>query len=279
MSTRFSIVIPSYMQARWLEPCIKSVLGQRGPGVEVETLVMDGGSTDGSRAIIERYAPELAYWQSEKDGGQAAAIRAGFGRAKGEIFGWLNSDDLLMPGALAKVASFFETQPDEEVVTGGGFYIDAAGKAYFWHLLNQNHTFGVAASQRRFLYFKPQQGIWQPATFWRRQAYEAVGGVDPQFHYIMDFDLFTRLSGRRRFARLKEMLACFRIHEENKTHAMLDVYRREIKVWEAKYGMDKAAFCKKFLIYNGYRFPAYARKAWAILAERTGLLNFEAPSW
>lgn len=297
MSLRFSIVIPSYMQARWLGPCIRSVLGQEG--VDLQVIVMDGGSTDGSREIIESYAPRLAYWQCRKDGGQAAAIRAGFERADGDILGWLNSDDVLMPGALAKVAAFFEAHPQEEVVTGGGFYIDAEGRALRrrawntnhvsgvaasrWRLLlrtwNANHVRGVAASHRRFLYGLPQEGIWQPCTFWRRTAYEAVGGVDPQFHYMMDFDLFTRLSARRRFARLDAWLACFRIHEGNKTHAWMDVYRRELKVWEAKYGLAKEAWFKRKAWYLAYMAPAALRRAWGVLQERSGLLRFRAPVW
>jgi glycosyltransferase involved in cell wall biosynthesis len=277
MAARFSIVIPSYMQARWLEPCIRSVLGQEG--VEVQAIVMDGGSSDGSREIIERYADRLAYWQSQKDGGQAAAIQAGFQRADGDILGWLNSDDVLMPGALKAVADFMEAHPDEEVVTGGGFYIDADGRPYRWRRFYPNHAVGVAASARRFRFHKPQEGIWQPCTFWRRRAYEAVGGVDPQFHYIMDFDLFTRLSMRRPFAKMPGWLACFRIHEENKTHAMMDVYRREMKVWRAKYGVDKEPLVKRLFWYGVYMVPAILRRVVGLVKERAGALRYDAPAW
>ena len=277
MPLKFSVVIPSYNQAAWLEPCIKSVLGQEG--VDLEVIVMDGGSTDGSREIIERYAPRLAYWQSQKDGGQAAAIRAGLERATGDIFAWLNSDDVYMPGALAKVAAFFEAHPDEEVVTGGAFYIDGAGDYYRWRLFNQNHTLGVAAPHERFLYYKPQQGVWQAATFWRKGAYEAVGGVDPQFHYIMDFDLLTRLSARRPLARLPEMLACFRIHADNKTHAWMDVFHREMKVWKAKHGLDKEPAVKRWLWYARFLGPAVLRKIRALWLERSGRLDLRAPKW
>jgi glycosyltransferase involved in cell wall biosynthesis len=277
MALRFSIVIPSYMQARWLGPCIRSVLGQEG--VTVQAIVMDGGSTDGSREVIESFAPRLSYWQSQKDGGQAAAIRAGFERADGDILGWLNSDDVLMPGALARVAAFFEAHPEEEAVTGGGFYIDAEGRAFRRRAWNTNHVRGVAASHRRFLYCQPQEGIWQPCTFWRRTAYEAVGGVDPQFHYMMDFDLFTRLAARRRFAKLPAMLACFRIHEDNKTHQWMDVYRREFKVWEGKYGLGRQSMLKRKALYGAYMLPAALRRAWGVLLERGGFLKFDAPVW
>ena len=274
---KVSIVIPSYNQARWLEACLRSVLGQRG--VELETIVMDGGSKDGSPAIIERYASKLAYWQSQPDGGQAAAIAAGFARATGDVLGWLNSDDVFMPGALERVVRFFTEHPEEEVVTGGSFFIDAEGRTYRWRWWNQNHTFGVAASHERFLHFVPQQGIAQPATFFRRAAYEAVGGVDAQFQYIMDFDLFTRLSRRRRFARIAEMLACFRIHEANKTHQWKNVFRREMKIWASKYGVDRVPPIERRVRFVGFLLPAVARKALAMARERTGTVRLDAPDW
>ena len=99
---RITVVTPSFNQAPFLEQTILSVLGQCYPNLEY--IVMDGGSTDGSREIIERYAPQLAYWQSQPDGGQAAAINAGFARATGEILCWLNSDDYFLPGALHRIA-------------------------------------------------------------------------------------------------------------------------------------------------------------------------------
>ena len=278
MPLKFSIVIPSYMQATWLESCLKSVLGQQG--VELEAIVMDGGSTDGSKEIIERYASRLAYWQSCKDGGQSAAIRAGFARATGDVFAWLNSDDVYMPNALAKVSRFFESHPGEEVVTGGSFHIDGAGNTtYPWTGFRLNHTLGVAASHRRFLYYSPMQGVWQPSTFWRRVAYEAVGGMDPQFHYCMDFDLFTRLSKRRRFAVLPEMLSCFRWHDSNKSHMLMDTYHREIKIWAAKYGVERVPWWFKRAIFARYHVPVGLRAIRAVARERLGLVKLDAPRW
>jgi glycosyltransferase involved in cell wall biosynthesis len=270
VSPLFSIVIPSFNQAQWLDACLKSVLDQEG--VRLEVIVMDGGSTDGSLEIIQRYAPRLAYWQSQKDGGQAAAIRAGFERAQGGILAWLNSDDLYLPGALAAVAGFFETHPDEEAVNGGGYYIDAGGQPYRWRRLNQNHSLGVRADHGRFRYFHPQQGILQAASFWRREAYLAVGGVDPQFQYIMDFDLFTRLTQRRPLARLPKLLACFRIHADNKTHAMKAVYHRELKVWAAKYGVDRESRLWRALMFLRYLGPFALGKIEALWRERFGAL-------
>lgn len=267
---RFSIVIPSYNQAAWLEACLCSVLDQ--VGADFEVIVMDGGSTDGSRQIIERYASRLAYWQSQSDGGQAAAIRAGFERATGDILAWLNSDDLYLPGALAKVAEFFVAHPEEECVNGGGYYVDAQGKPFRWRPFNQNHTLGQVASYNRFRYFHPQQGIWQPATFWRRKAYDAVGGVDPQFHYIMDFDLLTRLAQRRTLAKLPQLLVCFRIHADNKTHALRATYHRELKLWSAKYGIDQEPRWWRVWNYFVFLGPWAVDKLRALWRERNGTL-------
>src|SRR5208283_3575458 len=112
---RISIVTPSYQQAAFVEECLRSVLLQDYPNLEY--IVIDGGSRDGSREIIARYGPHLTYWQSEKDGGQGDAINQGFARATGEILGWVNSDDMLLPGALFAAAhEFLNGRP--EIVYG-----------------------------------------------------------------------------------------------------------------------------------------------------------------
>ena len=114
---RISIVTPSFEQARYLEGAIESVFGQNYP--DLEYLILDGGSQDGSRDIIERYMARLAFWRSVKDAGQAAAINAGFRRTTGDILGWLNSDDLYMPDALAAVARTLQPYLDEPCVCYG----------------------------------------------------------------------------------------------------------------------------------------------------------------
>ena len=106
---RITLITPSYQQAEYLEECLASVQAQAYP--DLEHIVVDGGSTDGSRAIIERYADRLAWWCSEKDGGQSDAINKGLGHATGQVFGWLNSDDLLLPGALLRVGEAFAADP------------------------------------------------------------------------------------------------------------------------------------------------------------------------
>jgi len=115
-SPKFSIVTPSYNQGNYIEQTISSVIEQGYP--ELEYLVMDGGSTDGTKNVLETYDSEIHYWVSEPDKGQADAIFRGFERASGEIIGWLNSDDFLLPDALEKVGAFFAANPDVDCVIG-----------------------------------------------------------------------------------------------------------------------------------------------------------------
>src|SRR5437762_483466 len=119
---RITIVTPSFNQAQFLEETIRSVLLQGYPNLEY--IVMDGGSTDGSAEILEKYSPWIDHWVSEKDNGQADAIYRGFERATGEIIGWVNSDDLLLPGALAAHAEYFLRHHQAQLVMGGCLWID-----------------------------------------------------------------------------------------------------------------------------------------------------------
>src|SRR5919112_5052179 len=122
---KISVITPSFNQGRYIESTIKSVLDQGYPNLEY--IIMDGGSRDGSKEIIQRYSDRLAHWNSEPDGGQTDALAKGFGRAAGEIMGWLCSDDLLEPHALREVAEKFVRNPDWQVVYGDSQWIDGKG--------------------------------------------------------------------------------------------------------------------------------------------------------
>lgn len=123
-SPLISIITPSYNQGRYIEETILSVLNQDYP--RVEYLVMDGDSTDNTREILAKYGTRLT-WSSERDGGQADAINTGFRAATGDIFGWINSDDTYLPGALSKIVRYFQTHPDIDLVYGEGHLVDADG--------------------------------------------------------------------------------------------------------------------------------------------------------
>ncbi|MBN1258072.1 MAG: glycosyltransferase [Planctomycetes bacterium] len=215
---KFSVVVPSFNQASFLPACLDSILSQEGKDLEVEILVYDGGSTDGSKEILEHYAPRLAYWQSCPDGGQAAVLRQGFKRACGEILGWVNSDDLLFPGALARAVEYFTGQPEVSLAYGDAIWIDARGEVlrpkreidFDWKIFAYGYCY-----------------LPQPAAFFRKSAYEACGGVDPSFQCCMDYDLWHRLRETGGVGHISAFMAGIRQHPEAKTSRLQANFRQE----------------------------------------------------
>ena len=215
---RITIVTPSFNQGRFLEETIRSVLEQNYPNLEY--IIIDGGSTDDSVDIIKRYEDRLAYWVSEKDGGQSDAINKGFMRASGTIFGYLNSDDLYLPGALLAVAKAFE-QYTPDVVFGNTYWVD---------------TNGARLGERRQTPFVPIGYLYggfdlqQPATFWSRRLYEESEGIDASYSFAFDTELFTRFVRKgARFRHVKTFLASFRIHSESKSSTQLEQCAAELQ--------------------------------------------------
>ncbi|HEY4374003.1 MAG TPA: glycosyltransferase family 2 protein [Burkholderiales bacterium] len=206
---KFSIVTCSYQQGRYLDATLRSVLDQGYP--DLEYIVIDGGSKDESVDVIRTHEERLAYWVSEPDRGQTDALIKGFNRAGGEICGWLCSDDLLLPGALQRVANFFDTHPDVAAVYGDALWIDAAG-AY----IRPKREMGFS----RFVFLFDHNYIAQPSMFWRRDLYERVRGLDRDYNLAMDADLWERFSRHTRIAHLPEYLSCMRYYPEQKTRAM-----------------------------------------------------------
>jgi len=214
-SPPITVVTPSFNQAKFITETIESVLSQNYP--DLDFVVMDGGSTDGTQDILRRYGDRIR-WVSERDDGQADAVNKGVALARGEIIGWLNSDDTYLPKALAKVARVFATREDVDVVYG-----DAD------HVREDGSPFGPYPTAP-FDYQRLAETcfICQPATFVRRRALRDVGGVDPRLHFCMDYDLWIRLGQRHRFAYLPEVLARSRLHKEAKTIASRRRVFREI---------------------------------------------------
>lgn len=200
-----SIVTPSYNQARFLERTIRSVLEQNYPGLEY--IIMDGGSTDESVPIIERYASSLAYWTSGPDGGQTAAINSGWRRAGGEVVAWLNSDDFYLPGALLEIGRAFAGDREASLIYGLTRRVDADGRPM--------GTVGSAFSWRKMLY--SHQVIPQPSAFFRRAAVEAAGPLDESLHYSMDYDFLLRLAREGPVRMIPRPLAGATIHADAKT--------------------------------------------------------------
>jgi GT2 family glycosyltransferase len=211
-----SIVTPSFGQGQFIERTIHSVLGQSYP--DLEYVVQDGGSTDQTVDILRHYSSALTHWESARDTGQADALNRGFAYTSGEIMAYLNSDDLVLPGSLAYVASYFASHPNVDVVYGHRVMIDDADRRLgIWVLPRHDDA------TMTLLDFIPQETL-----FWRRSVWDAVGGeFDTSFGFALDWDLLLRFrDAGARFARLPRFLGAFRVHPTQKTQlqqALCDV--------------------------------------------------------
>jgi glycosyltransferase involved in cell wall biosynthesis len=202
---RISIVTPSYQQGEFLEWTIRSVLEQGYPNLEY--VVMDGGSKDATREILARYKNQLAYWESAPDHGQADAVARGFEHTSGEIMAYLNSDDVLAPGALDFVARFFADHPEVDAIYSHRVFIDEENLVTRYWILPPHHSWMM----ERWDY------IPQETCFWRRRIYDQAGGIDKSFQFALDYDLFVRFMRHGRMERVNRFLGAFREHPSSKT--------------------------------------------------------------
>lgn len=208
MQPLVSIVTPSFNQDRYLERTIQSVLNQSYPNIEY--IVIDGGSTDGSVEIIKKYASRISYWQSEKDQGQTDAINQGFSRAQGQIFAWINSDDTYEPQAVVEAVEFLTNNPDVGLVYGDCNFIN-----------DRDNIIGKF-NARQTDYQKLKTGyvhIPQQSSFWRAELWHQVGPLDPTIYFAMDYDLWLRLAKISKIIYHPRMWANFRLHGDAKTIA------------------------------------------------------------
>ncbi|MGO9179952.1 MAG: glycosyltransferase family 2 protein [Candidatus Limnocylindrales bacterium] len=202
---RITIVTPSFNQAKYLEGTLRSVLDQHYP--DLELIVNDGGSTDASADILDRYSSRLSYVQTCPDSGQTDALIQGFKRATGDILAWLNSDDLHEANTLAEVATHFESNPDDRFVFGDSTWIDADGP-----VLHRQREMPFV----RWIWLRTYNYIPQPSAFWRRGLYEEVGGLDPAYELAMDTDLFARFAERTRPRHVSRFWSRMRSHPDQK---------------------------------------------------------------
>ena len=235
-----SIVTPSYQHGPFLEWTIRSVLFQRYP--KLEYVLMDGGSTDRTAEILRRYERFFAHVESAPDRGQADAVARGFGHTSGEIMAYLNSDDLLAPGAFEFVVRYFARHPRVDAIYSHRVFLTED---------NTVDAYWILPAHRGWL-MKRWDYIPQETCFWRRRIYEAAGGIDPSFQFALDYDLFVRFMERGRLRRVPRFLGAFRRHASAKTaglvdgrvHPEVERVRREHHVWVPRgHGrVEKAVF-------------------------------------
>lgn len=217
---KISIVTPSFNQADFVEATLRSVLRQQYPNLEY--IVIDGGSTDGSVDIIRRYSDQLHYWVSEPDIGQSAAINKGFAHATGDILAWINSDDVLYPHTLHLIGTIFARYPEIAWLTGLGSNIDAEG-----NLLKTMPPSGrLSPFIRSGWYHGRLLGfIRQESTFWRRDLWLRERPLDEARAYGMDFDLWQHFAEHADLVTVQYPLAAFREHPSQKTGTITPYYR------------------------------------------------------
>jgi glycosyltransferase involved in cell wall biosynthesis len=204
-SPTISIVTPSFNQGAYIERTIRSVFGQGYPNLQY--VVMDGGSTDNTLNALQPYLPDLHHFSSQPDAGQADAIARGFDQTSGEVMAYLNSDDLLAPGTLHFVATYFQEHPEVDFIYSHRCIIDADDRVVgYWYLPFHNNYL------MRRLDLIPQE-----TCFWRRSLFDAVGNVDRSYQFAMDYDLFVRMMDNGKFRRVNRFLAAFRQHQSSKT--------------------------------------------------------------
>lgn len=250
---RITVITPSYNQGGFIGDTIESVLGQDYP--DLEYLVVDGGSKDETLDVLKRYEKRLA-WVSERDRGQSDAINKGIRKATGDIIAYLNSDDLYEPGALEKVAGYFQAHPECLWLTGKCGIIDAKGRETRRYITAYKNFL-----LRRYGYniLLVTNFISQPATFIRREAFGELGLFDESQHRVMDYEFWLRLGRKYPPGFIDDRLALFRVHPGSKTSSSFHrTFKEELQV--ARKYTDSA-------VLNGLHYLSYLgiRAAYTVL--------------
>lgn len=238
---KLSVIIPSYQQGAFIERTIRSILDQNYPNLEL--ILMDGGSTDETMAIIARYADKFAHFESGPDGGQAAALRKGFAQATGDYISWLNSDDTFCPGALYAIGRYLAEHPKVAFVYGDTNIIDSADKVIAF---KRSVKFVLGVMKYAFL------TVPQMSAFWSRTLYNEVGGVDARLRFCMDYDLFVRLASRSAPVHINQTIGNFRIHPTSKTANLEPIRRAEDSLVHERYCAIKPTQKYYFALTRGF---------------------------
>ncbi len=220
---RVSVIIPSYNQVDYLESAIRSVLCQDYPNLEC--LVLDAGSQDGSAEVIRHYQSALAYARSEPDSGQAAAVNEGALHATGDFVSFLNSDDMLTAGAVSKVVQTYTQHPEAKLVYGQRILIDHHDAIHGW-------SHDAPFDHKRMLYT-----INSETAFWRKEVYDELGGFNESLRFALDLEFFCRIYARYPTYMLNDFLGYYRFHPNSKSETISDVGRAEAaEHWQKIFG-------------------------------------------
>ena len=232
---KVSIVTPSYNQGRFIERTIRSVLLQDYPNLEY--IIIDGGSRDESLDVIRKYEPWLTYCVSEPDRGQSHAINKGLGRAKGVVLSWLNSDDLLLPGALTDVVTLRRKHPQAVAWVGACYRINPDGRIL-------STAIPRSLGRDEIADWSHQGWFYQPSCYFAAEAWHRAGYLDEDLHYAFDVDLWIRLAEFGPFASTHRVLSAATIHDEAKTQVGRAQMHAEIAAVQIKHGYQDVAVAK-----------------------------------
>jgi glycosyltransferase involved in cell wall biosynthesis len=265
---QISVVTPSFNQGQFIEETINSVLDQNYPNVEY--IIIDGGSTDNSVEVIRKYERHLKFYVSERDDGQANAINKGLRHCTGEIFNWINSDDYLEPGALKKIAVGFSDKRVQLV----------AGQVRNFSTTHEQLVQNQHLSAKGLMCWEANVQFVQPGVWMRRELVQGCGGIDEQFHYAFDWDLYIRyLYHFPNVHVIPDLLVHFRVHGQSKTGSLLEHFHdEEMKIIEkinllpgyerlreaCMYKVQKAAWTD-FLSHQSKSSASILRKSFAML--------------
>lgn len=206
MFPKISIIIPTLNQARFIEETIQSVLSQNYPNLEV--IILDGGSTDGTQNILRKYDGSLT-WISEPDHGQVDAINKGLKMVSGDVVAYLNSDDIYFPNTLSTVGKYFSEHPDTQILTGKCSNIDVNGtEIRSWIKIYKNLWLKLGFDKSLMVL----DYVSQPATFWRANLIQSIGYFDLECHYAMDYDYWLRVTLVHKLKFIDQYLAKFRVY-------------------------------------------------------------------
>ena len=258
---KISIVMPSYNKVDFIERSILSVLNQNYPNTEL--VIIDGGSTDGTVEIIRKYEQYIAFWISEKDQGQSEALNKGFKHCTGAIYGFLNSDDVYLPGAFKYASSIIEKNPNKKIVFGDWLSLDKQDS-----IIDYNHAFDFNLNHFKYEGFH----LNAQSMFWRSEVFKRFSGFDVNLHYTMDYQLILEFGineGQYSFLRVPKVLGGFRRYEGQKTAKVMtsDVIEEHKLIAERYKYTDKYKFIGKFI-----RFYFRIRRAWWY-TKRGGMSN------